>query len=217
MSGAYLFSGSLRPLLVRYFPLPFRFLSSASVLLPATQPLFLPFRLLPVSASQWLPRCTVSALASSVFPVPSRLVSHPFSPGSSYLAFCSFPFVPPGFAPTAVPPVLPFVSAFASLPGFSACFPLSFVRFCSLLTTQPSVLSFPIFPISPDGGSLGAVRFLSSPSLSSSVRPVAMPSFRFRYSASCDFLSPFHCFVSQALTQFPASCFQLGRSPWLSL
>ena len=69
-------------------------------------------------------------------------------------------------------------------------------------------LSFPLFPISPDGGSLGASRFLSSPTLSSSVRPVSMPSFRFRYSASCDFLSPLavscHRHYTAAGLLFPA-------------
>ena len=83
--------------------------------------------------------------------------------------------------------------------GLSAHFLLSFVCFCSLLTTQPSALSFPLFPISPDSGSFGARPFLSSPSLSPSVSPVSMRLFRFRYSASCNFLSPPHCFVSQAL------------------
>ena len=33
--------------------------------------------------------------------------------------------------------------------GFSACFPLSFVRFSPLLTTQLSAHSFPVFPIPP--------------------------------------------------------------------
>ena len=101
---------------------------------------------------------------------PSRLRSHSCSTGASLL----FRFL-----------------ASASYPGFSACFPPSFVRFSLLLTTQPSALSFPLFPISPGSGSLGALRFLASPSLSSSVRPVSMPSFRFRYSASCNsFLRP---------------------------
>ena len=147
----------------------------------------------PVLISSFQIRCLPPYLPSG-FPY--------FFSGFSYLAFRLFPFVLPGFAPTAVPPVLPFVSAFASLPGCSACLLLSFVCFCSLLTTQPSVLSFPLFPISPDGGSLGAVRFLSSPSLSSSVSPVSMRPFRFRYSASCDFLSPCSSFVSQALRSF---------------
>ena len=41
--------------------------------------------------------CSVrpSAFASLAFPVPSDLVSRVLSPGSSYLAFCSFPFAPP--------------------------------------------------------------------------------------------------------------------------
>ena len=116
----------------RAFPLPFRFLSSPSVLPPATWPSVLPFRFLPASASQWLPQCDLSALASSVFPVLPSLVSHAFFPGSSYSASCSFPFILPGFAPTAVPPVLPFFSAFfrpllfRAFPSLSASFrPLS--------------------------------------------------------------------------------------------
>ena len=76
-------------------------------------------------------------------------------------------------------------SLLLSLSGFSASLPVPFVPFRSLLTTQPSALSFPFFPISPGSGSLGARPFLASPSFSSSVRPVSMPSFRFRYSASC--------------------------------
>ena len=87
----------------------------------------------------------------------------------------------------------PFHRCFPSFPlsfvrfssGLSACLPLSFVRFGLPLTTQPSALSFPFFPFSPGSGSFGACRFLSSPTFSSSVRPVSMPSFRFRYSASC--------------------------------
>ena len=74
-----------------------------------------------------------------------------------YSACCSFPFIPPGFAPTAVPPVLPFFSAFASLPGFSACLPLSFVRFrfsISLLGLCFFLSSF--FPFPPHSGFLGA-------------------------------------------------------------
>ena len=89
--------------------------------------LFLPFLFLPVSASQWLPQCALSALASLALPVPSDLVSRVFSPGSSYSAFCSFPFIPPGFAPTAVPPVPPSCSRFRAFPFPSASFrPLLF-------------------------------------------------------------------------------------------
>ena len=88
-SGAYLM------LSLSVFPLPLRFLSSASLPVLATQPLFLPFLSLPVSASQWLVRCALSAFASLAFPVPSDLVSRVFSPGSLYSAFCLFPFAPP--------------------------------------------------------------------------------------------------------------------------
>ena len=90
-----------------------------------------------------------------------------------YSAFCLFPFILPGFAPTAVPPVLPSCFRLRAFPSLT----LPFVRFRSVLTTQPSALSFPFFPFSPVGGSYGA--------FSSSVRPVSMPSFRFRYSARC--------------------------------
>ena len=54
-SGAYLV------LSLSVFPLPIRFLSSASLPVPATWPLFLPFLFLPASASQWLPRCCLSS------------------------------------------------------------------------------------------------------------------------------------------------------------
>ena len=113
-------------------PLSIHFLSSASLPVPTTQPLLLPFLFLPVSASQWLPRCSLSAFASLVFPVLSDLVSHVFFPGSSYSAFCSFPFVPPGFAPTAVPPVLPLCFRFRALPFRSVSFRPLLFRFLLL-------------------------------------------------------------------------------------
>ena len=120
-SGAYLV------LSLSVFPLPIRFLSSASFPVPATQPLFLPFLSLSVSASQWLLQCASSAFASLAFPVLSDLVSRVFFPGSLYSAFCLFLFIPPGFAPTAVPPVLPFCFRFRAFPFRSAFFrPLLF-------------------------------------------------------------------------------------------
>lgn len=116
-------------------PLPLLFLTPA-VFAPfrslqfwvlTTQPLFLPFPLLPVSASQWLPQCSALAFAPSVFPVLSRLVSRAFLPGSGTQLRCMFPFALPRFAPTAVPRVL----ARPFLPAFSASLPLPFVRFFS--------------------------------------------------------------------------------------
>ena len=59
-------SASFRPLLFRFRLLSLCFFRSV----------------LPVSASQWLIRCAVSALASSVSPVLPSLVSHAFLPGS---------------------------------------------------------------------------------------------------------------------------------------
>ena len=73
----------------------------------------------------------------------------------------------------------------------------------SVLTTQPSALSFPFFPFSPGGGSHGA--------FSSSVRPVAMPSFRFRYSAFCNsFLRPLFRFTEATTAPRPLRSISLG-------
>ena len=146
----------------------------------------------------------------------------------SVLGFCLFPFNLLGFAPTAVPPMLPFAStSLRPLPlSGSPSLPLSFVCFRLGLTTQPSVLSFPCFPFSPVGGSFGAARFLASPPLSSSVRPVAMPLFRFRYSAfCCSFLrSPARLTVLPQLLDLILSVsaaplgfpFRFGYSAWMS-
>ena len=94
----------------RPFPFFFRFLSSASFPVLTTQLLF--FRsLLPGLASQWLFQCYGSSFRLSRLP-PSPLPGFPcFFSGFRYLASCSFPFILPGFAPTAVPPVFPFLSA----------------------------------------------------------------------------------------------------------
>ena len=80
---------------------------------------------LPVSASQWLPRCPASAYAFTVLPVPSSLVSHAFAPGSrTRLSVCFLSSLP------------------ASLPQlFHRCFPsvpLPLVCFSSGLFCLPS-------------------------------------------------------------------------------
>ena len=172
----------------RDFPLPIRFLSSASVLPPATQPSVSSFPHFPAPPHSGFPGAPLpltlprfSPFVPAWFPMPCFRFS--------YSACCSFPFVPPGFAPTAVPPVLPFFSAFASLPGFSACLPLPFVRFGLLLTTQPSVFLFP-----SSRSPLTAVLSVRSGSLRPLCFPLSIPvlSFlRFPFSA--------RCFVSQAL------------------
>ena len=117
-----------------------------------------------------------SASVSS-FPLSSRLC---LTVASSVRPFCFHFFGSPPFFPTWFPvPSLPvlrtglsvcFLSSFpVSLPQpFHRCFPyafafglfprlpLSFVRFCSVLITQPSVSSFPFFPVLPHVGLSGA-------------------------------------------------------------
>ena len=145
-SGAYLV------LSLSVFPLPLRFLSSASLPVPATQPLFLPFLFLPVSASQWLIRCCLSAFRLPCFS-PSAPPGFPcFASASSYSACLFVSFHPTRFRSHSRFPgaSLPFrFLSSASLPGFSLA-SLSFVRSRSVLTTQPSVFLFPSsrFPLS---------------------------------------------------------------------
>ena len=116
-------------------PLPFRFLTSAVFALfrplqfwiLTTQPLFLPFPILPVSASQWLPQCSALTFVPAVFPVLSCLVSRAFLPGSWYSAslYVSFRPSPIRSHSCSSGAYLPL-----SLPVFSVPLPLPFVRFC---------------------------------------------------------------------------------------
>ena len=142
----------------RPFPFFFRFLSSASFPVLTTQPSVLPF------PSSW-------PCLSVAFPVLRFFLSaSPFSTFSSvWFPILLFRFPVLGFLFVSFHPfrfrshsrstgaslLFRFLSS-ASFPGFSACFPLSFVRFSLLLTTQPSALSFPFFPFSPGSGSSGA-------------------------------------------------------------
>ena len=119
-------SGASLLLSLSGFPLPIRFLSSASLPVPATQPLFLPFR-----SSR--PRLTAaspvrpSAFASLAFPVLSSPVSRAFFPGScTRLSVCFLsPF--PDSLPQLFLRCLPYAFAF----GLSPFDLLSFVRFSS--------------------------------------------------------------------------------------
>ena len=120
-SGAYLV------LSLSVFSLPIYFLSSASLPVPATWPLFLPFLFLPRFASQLLFGCRLSAFRLPCFStsVPPGFPCFPSI--FKYSAFCLFPFILPDFAPTAVPPVLPLCSRFRAFPFPSASFrPLLF-------------------------------------------------------------------------------------------
>ena len=127
------------------FSLSFGFLSSASFPVLATQPLFLPFLFLPAFASQWLPRCSLSAFASLVFPVLSNLVSRVFFPGSLYSAYLFVSFRPSRFCSHSC---FPGASLMLSLSGFSRS--IGFLSSASLpvLATQPLFLPFLFLPVS---------------------------------------------------------------------
>ena len=177
--------------------------------------LFLPFLLFPSPPHSGFPGAALSAFASLAFPVLSDLVSRVFFPGCLYSAFCLFPFVPPGFAPTAVPPVLPLCFRFRAFSLSVAFFrPLRFGSDYSAFRSFFSLL--PVFPCR---------RFLRCcpfavrlPRFSSSVRPVAMPYFRFWYSAYCAsfFRSLSRLTVATSAPQ-PSSFRFPASSPWLSL
>ena len=99
-----------------------------------------------------------------------------------------FPFALPCFTPTAVPQVLPFFSVFFR-PLLFRAFPLSFCFLSSasvlLPATQPYVLPFLFFPVSPHNCFPGAPSPLSLPRFPLSLQPdfSCLPS-RFLYSAS---------------------------------
>ena len=130
--------------------------------------------------------------------------------GSKYSAFCSFPFVLPCFAPTAVPQVLPFwISPRGSTLGFRS------LSIPSALASHYSAFcfSFPDFPRSPHSWLPG-----------SSVSPLGSPAFfRFlrlvshahspvlQYSAICLFPFVLPCFAPTAVPQVLAF-FRLSAS-----
>ena len=163
----------------RHFPHPIRFLSSASLPVPATQPLFLPFhssRFCLTAASpvrhfrfrfRGFPRSFKTRFPVFSFPVP-------------VLGFLSVSFHPSRFRSHSRSTG---ASLMLSLSGFPL--PIRFLSSASLpvLTTQPSVLSFPFFPFSPDGGSSGAF-LLFRPACFHAFLPSPVLSF-------LQFLSPF--------------------------
>ena len=155
-------------------PRCFRSLSVASVLDSDYSASVLPFCSLHASASQLLLRCSFGPFVPQVFPLPSRLVSHPFSPVLLTWPCCSFPFALPCFTPTAAPQVLAsFPFTFAPVPlAFFCSAPLPFVRFrLPVSATQLSRSSFPLLP------SLALRRLVRCsvvsfvPTISSSFRP----------------------------------------------
>ena len=137
----------------RSFPLCFRFLSSASALDSNYSAFCFSFPFLPVLASQRLPRCPPSAFASSIS--SSLPPDFPcFRSDFKYSAFCLFPFVPPGFAPTAVPPVPAFRFRLRLRP-FSVR--IAFFRPRSFPSDYSAFrFYFSLHPASPNGGSVRA-------------------------------------------------------------
>ena len=147
-----LFHECLPSLSLRSFPLLFRFLSSASFPVPATQP--------SVSSFPFFPFLPHSGFFGAPFPLSLPGFLHSFLPDFScilswfpYSAFCWFPFVLPCFAPAAVPQVIPFWSY---PPGPTPDF--RFLSSASILAPHysASVSSFPLFPFPPHSGFSGA-------------------------------------------------------------
>ena len=102
------------------------------------------FPSLPGFASQRLLRCALP-LSLSGFPLSLRPDFSCLPSRFLYSAFCSFPFILPGFAPTAVPPVLPLCFRFRAFPALKAFFrPLSLGSDYSAFRTFFSLL--PVFP-----------------------------------------------------------------------
>ena len=189
-------------------PVPdFRFLSSASVLAShysasvSSFPLSSGFRL---------------TVASSVLRFRSRFHGFPRSslPGFpcslsrfSYSASCSFPFILPGFAPTAVPPVLPFFSAFFRPLLFRAFRLLSaFFRLLLLASDYSASCSFfsllPVFPWQ---------RFLRCLSV-----PFVPDLFLFRPACFHAFLPiPVLSFLRLSFLRFTVSCHRHYAAPGL--
>ena len=187
-------------------------------MLPVTQLSVLLFSSLsgsPHSGSPVLPRSFRSS-----GPSPYLRPGFPCLPSSSaYSAFCSFPFVLPCFAPTAVPQVL------TSSPRRFLRFPFACSRAARFLSStsglepdySASVSSFPFFMCSPHSGSHIAASVPVSvsglhllfpfpvPAYLPSLRPVSMPSFRIRYSALLRFLSTAQ-FASQLLPSVHDLC-----------
>ena len=133
-SGAYLV------LSLSVFPLPIRFLSSASLPVLATQPLFLLFLFLPDSASQWLSRCALP-LSLPRFPLSLR---PDFSCLPSRFLYSALLFV--SFRSSLLRSHSRSTGACLLLSAFSVSSSLSFVRLLSTSSYSASVCSFPSLP-----------------------------------------------------------------------
>ena len=163
------------------------------------------------SASQLLSRC-LSPLSLPQFPLSLQPDFSCFPSRFPYSAFCLFPFVPPGFAPTAVPPVLPFCFRFRAFPFRSVSFRPLLFRFL-LLSLCFFLSSF--FPFPPSqrvffGAASLPFSFLAFPLPFHLVSHVSLPFLRTRLSV-CFFSS-----LSASLPQLFHRCFPLALAFGLS-
>ena len=159
-------------------PAVFAFFRPLQFWVLTTQPLFLLFGFLHASASQWLLRCSFASFVAPVFPLPFRLISHPFRSIPLTQLRCMFPFALPCFAPTAVSQVLVFfpVSSVTLFPTFVfLCLMLSFVRF---RLSRSSYSAFSLFRSASSLTHLAPVSF-GAPQLLSLLRFPRFPSSGF--------------------------------------
>ena len=197
-SGAYL----MLSLSLSVFPLPISFLSYASLPVPATQPSVSSFPLFPASPHSGFSGAPSPLSLPWLSPFFQNPVSRVFFPGSCTRLSVRFLSSFPVSLPQPFHRCFPYAFAFG-LPPRSK---LSFVRFRSVLTTQPSALSFPFFPFFPGGGSHGAY-FLFRSACCHAVLPIPVLSF-------LQFLSPVA--VSPHSGYFSASAMTVDF-PWLTL
>ena len=192
------------------FPLPVRFLSSAPVPLPATQPAVSFFPLFPLPPHSGFPGAPLR-FRFLAFPVRPGLISHAFFPGFRTRLCCSFPFVLPCFAPAAVPQVIPFwISPPGPVPDFRI------LSFASVLASHysASVSSFPPSPLPPHSGFRSSrlrSRFPGSPFLSGLISHAFLPGSRTRLSVC--FLSSFLVSLPQLFHECLPSAFAFGLFP----
>jgi len=188
----------------------FSFLSSASVLDSDYSASAFPFLLFPAPPRSCFPGAPFR-FRFQAFPFLPGLISHAFLPGSRTRLYCSFPFALPCFAPTAACQVLALSSRFRHF-----LLPVRFLSSASLPlpATQPSVSSFPLFPVSPLSGFSGApfrFRFQAFPFLSGLISRAFLPGSRTRLSVC--FLSPFPDSLPQPLLRCFPLAFAFGLSP----
>ena len=170
----------------QYFPLPFRFLSSASLSLPATQPSVLPFLLFPVPPYSCFPGA----------PSPLSLPRFPLSPRPDFSClpsrFLYSALLMVSFHPSLIRSRSCSSGAYLMLSLSVFSLPIRFLSSTSLpvLATWPLFLPFLLFPALPHSGCFSGApfrsRFLAFPALSGLVSRAFFPGSS--YSAFCLFL-----------------------------